>query len=324
MKKMLFLAVIALTMQSCLKDKESDILKGVGAETLQVSFDAPYGTLVQKVETIRTENLSYASIVRKRGVSFIKIPVVVTPRASTKDIVINIKNDDITRVPAYNLANGLSVSAGPDFMPFVPMPAGKFTIPSSVTIKAGQTTAYIVISVPDVIADYDFYEPHYMIALTLSSTDAPVYNPSTILGLSMQNPYSGTFRYTGTAFTENTLGVKGVNVFTMDKIFTANTLSETESSFSVGYPNNPLRALYFNFNQLASCTDGICPDGTLTLTGSANATLPSLYGTTPPVLSFDANGRLMSIKGIKYQWRQLAGPPAVFYKQEVDIVRVGE
>ncbi len=238
MKKILYFALLAVGLQSCLKDKENEgeIFNGVDKDKNVLIFS----TLVKAPKTnyqIASTNINGVAevvlpsigVVLKPGAQTFQIPVELPIRALKEDVIVNATYDvgkiapyNAARVVEYNDAKAkydvlkaayeAAVIAGvlplpavpvapPLFNPFIPLPTGKYTLSPSVTIKAGTQIANLTFTLNNPVVDLSLLS-RYMLPITLSTTsNVSVSFPTSLIVVEGKkfSPYAGLFIGVGTS-----------------------------------------------------------------------------------------------------------------------------
>ncbi len=188
MKKILYLAIVALGLQSCLKDKEheSEIFNGVGYGSKIIAFGSP-----NRISTVDVLDTKVAALPKMQledldSEQVYEIEVQVLTKPFDKDLVVTLKNVpgkiaeyNTRRINDYYAVKGLYdiarakyaedlaayIAAGGPIQLLIPkptfpkepaiytsfeeLPAGKFIFPTSVTIPKGATSVMVELIVPD-------------------------------------------------------------------------------------------------------------------------------------------------------------------------------
>ncbi len=214
MKKFLYLAIVVLGLQSCLKDKEheSDVFNGVGYGSKVIAFGSPnripnvnvMDTKLNLLPRMKLEDLDTEQVY--------EVSIEVLTKPFDKDVVVKLKND-LGKIAEYNTVrtneyNGLKgvydvaraqyatdlalyIAAGgasqlliakPTFpkepkiyINFEPLPAGKFIFPAMVTIPKGKTSVTVELIVPDASETANVYKQFSKYMLPITlQTDADI------------------------------------------------------------------------------------------------------------------------------------------------------
>ena len=313
----------ALVLQSCLKDKEheSDIYKGVDSKIPVISFNEP--NTIRGVNILKAvpAGLPILDLPVKLAPQEIEIPVVCIPNPSSKPITVTIKYDGLAQITAYNEAQKVlpalpapQVPAYPaGYIPFVELPAGKYTLPTSITIPAGAIGTTIKIAVPSSGTDFSL-TARYLLPITLVSTDGTnIVYPSTLIKILPKNKYAGVFRYKGKTSAPSIQAA----LFNVDTDYTISTISETQCLAPVGSPFATTVNMTMTFSGNNVIISRPPPPNTLS---SGIVQFPALLPGNTPVLTFNAQGKLQSIKNIKYDYKNGAGAIRTFEMESMERV----
>ncbi|HUC82399.1 MAG TPA: DUF1735 domain-containing protein [Flavisolibacter sp.] len=172
--KALFAVALGIVGTGCLKDK--------GFE------DQQYGT---KIEDIKAVAFPQAAT------SPVEFGLTAVPTAQSMRVAVALEADQAASGPVtVNLVvNNALLPSG-----LTAAPANSFTIPTSVTIPAGQKIAYIDVAVPNATV----FDPNlkYGIGISIASVTEgykiAANQKNVVLGISIKNKYDGVYEITGT------------------------------------------------------------------------------------------------------------------------------
>jgi Domain of unknown function (DUF1735) len=236
MKKILYLAIFALGLQSCLKDKEheSDVFNSVGLGTTVIEYAAPNRMSSVDVLDAKVGALPELSLGLKVADQVFRIPVELATGKIDNNIDVT-ATVDLAKLPAYNVrrvadynaakavynidkakyesdlaAYNAAVAAGaiqlpnlpiapaliPDYVPFILLPTVSYTL-SNAVIPKGSLRGEIVLTVKNANVNL-VLGGNYMLPITLSANSGVrISNPTTLFKLGVAASYTGNFRYTG-------------------------------------------------------------------------------------------------------------------------------
>ena len=349
MKKILYLAIIALGLQACLKDKEheSDLVNGLGGTPDVISFSADERLTPVNINDVKVDELPGFDLSLKPTSQTFKINVELLTKSLTSDLAVTLKSDNAL-VTSYNAARiseynelkakydkakteyDAAVAAGgspdapilPDlYVPFEPLPVGKFTLGNAIIVK-GASKGIATLTIPNAAADL-LVTGNYMLPVTLEVAGLiRIANPTTLLTVSPKafTPYPpGKFKLIGTLQRE---GIPAPDVINTD--YTVTSLSPSSWLVPVGFfaPSVNMTMSFSGSNVVISSPP---PPNTLSTAPTPPATVifqfPALLPGNVPVVEFNVDGEVIAIRGLKYTYKNSSLPTGFLRSFEVDMVR---